>query len=78
MLETMPGLRIEVISSSTSVISAMMAKIPVRQPALPRPTSAVKARIGTSPAPSCETASMPRIPARRTGAPIMIVIFLEL
>ena len=51
MLETMPGLRIEVISSSMSVMSAMMAKMPVREPALPSPISVARARIGTSGAP---------------------------
>ena len=51
MLDTMPGLRIDVINSSMSVISAMMAKIPVREPALPSPIRAASARIGTSGAP---------------------------
>ena len=50
--ETMPGLCIEVISSSTSAMSAMIAKILERVAALPKPISAVKMRIGTIFAPS--------------------------
>ena len=50
--DTMPGLWIEVMSSSISAISAMIAKILESVAALPNPISAVITRIGMIFAPS--------------------------
>ena len=77
MLDTIPGLRIDVMSSSTSVMSAMIAKIPVSEPALPSPISAASARIGTSDTPGCENANSPRTPISLTGAAMTIAIFFD-
>ena len=73
----MPGLLMEVISSSTSAMSAMIEKILVRVAALPSPMIAVSIRIGTRDAPSLETNKRPSVAKSLIGAPIRIVVLLE-
>ena len=73
----MPGLLTEVISSSTSAISAIIEKILVSVAALPKPMKAVRTRTGTMEAPSLEKAKRPKVAKSLMGAPIRIVVLLE-